>query len=95
VILSLCLLASVVAYNLWFFRRRPLAAFERPEWINWSIIVAGVGLVLIIPIRNLYTFGNPLYPVAWSLLGHSFAGPYPSSLSDHWDRPICAGRPSR
>jgi len=60
-------------------------AFERPEWINWSIIVAGVGLVLIIPIRNLYTFGNPLYPVAWSLFGHSFPGPYPSNLSDHWD----------
>src|SRR5215204_2931417 len=25
VILSLCLLAAVIAYNLWFFRRRPLA----------------------------------------------------------------------
>ncbi|MFL5180384.1 MAG: hypothetical protein ACJ8BE_04055 [Microvirga sp.] len=84
VILSLCLLAAVVAYNLWFFRRRPLAAFERPEWINWSMIVVGVGLVLIIPIRNLYTFGNPLYPVAWSLFGHSFPGPYPASLSDNW-----------
>ena len=62
-----------------------MAAFERSEWINWSMIVAGVGLVLIIPIRNLYTFGNPLYPVAWSLFGHSFPGPYPSSLSDNWD----------
>jgi hypothetical protein len=85
VILSLCLLAALVAYNLWFFRRRPLAAFERPEWINWSMIVAGVGLVLIIPVRNLYTFGNPLYPVAWSLFGHSFPGPYPANLSQNWD----------
>src|SRR4051794_16781986 len=52
VILSLCLLAAVVAFKLLFFSPRPPAAFEPPGRVKLAMIVVGGGLGPVIPLTK-------------------------------------------